>query len=146
MPTFCTSAPTVVVAAAYADQVIHSLLAKSSPSSEAPSLYAPSHMPPLPAPLAASNLGAAHTALAALDAAIANGSGSTIDKTSAQIVRGVGAYYVGDWMTCVELLGRTDLDLPRQVGGGAGWEGYDLVLRVMGHAMEGECARSDHSA
>lgn len=42
---------------------------------------------------------------------------------------------MADYISCVEVLGRTDMRVP---DARSTWEGYDLALRVVGHATEGE--------
>lgn len=121
------SSPTVVSSAASLDLTLHQLLHKSPPPPTLSPLAAPS-------PLPSSSHAPLHTALSSLEASLQSGSGTPFEKNSARIVRAHALFALGEWEKCLEGLKGVELECP--VDGA--WEGYDLVLRVVGSAVEGE--------
>ncbi|ORY62875.1 hypothetical protein BCR35DRAFT_334838 [Leucosporidium creatinivorum] len=115
-----------VSSAASLDLTLHQLLHKS-PSAPTLSPLAP------PSPLPSSSHAPLQTALSSLDASLSSGSGTPFEKNSARIVRAHALFALGEWENCLEGLHGVELECP--VDGA--WEGYDLVLRVVGSAVEG---------
>ncbi|KAM0750347.1 protein prenylyltransferase [Meredithblackwellia eburnea MCA 4105] len=143
----------VTAQAAQTEQVIYSLLAKSqsvssTSTSNNNSQQQKQHQPkqhqyhqnleelPFPPSILASDAPVALTSLSLLQSATTH-TGSHTDKLSANIVRAVGLYHVGqydDCLTALRDLGDPALELPV---GSDGWEPYDLTLRVLAGLVKG---------
>ncbi|GAA5974005.1 hypothetical protein JCM11641_008208 [Rhodosporidiobolus odoratus] len=127
--------------AALLDHLLHSLLAKSSrsfatpPPSVSSLLAAPPSftLPPLAPLIAPNDVPEALTSLDALSALLSSSrGGSDCEVNSARILLAVGRYAVGQPDAALRELKGCDLGMPERDG----WEGYDLVLRVVGACVE----------
>lgn len=134
------SRETVTAATAATERTLWTLLAKAP----APLRRTANPSLPLPPQIAPADLPAATESLSDLRNSLKTLQGTTTEIDSAQIVLAFGDWAVGNPdQALADLAAVTDRGLPRA---GVPSEGYDMTLRVLGYAVEGELSLSSRTS
>lgn len=134
------SRETVTAATAATERTLWTLLAKAP----APLRRTANPSLPLPPQIAPADLPAATESLSDLRNSLKTLQGTTTEIDSAQIVLAFGDWGVGNPdQALADLAAVTDRGLPRA---GVPSEGYDMTLRVLGYAVEGELSLSSRTS